>query len=154
MLDAACAEVAAEMQPGIVYLVGPGTTASRVLHHLGLAGTLLGVDAVLNRRLVGRDLGEAAIAALIGGRKVALVLGVTGGQGFIFGRGNQPLGPQIIRAAGKDNIILLATQGKLQGLEEGRLFLDTGDPDLDRALSGFIRVRIGPRRFALMRLSA
>ena len=47
------------MEPGRVYLFGPGLTTQRILHALGIRdGTLLGVDAVQDGRLIGRDLGE------------------------------------------------------------------------------------------------
>jgi len=152
-LDGACAEVARDMRSGAVYLLGPGTTTQGILRRLGLEGSLLGIDAVLDRRLVGRDLGEPDILALIEGRPVRIILGVIGGQGFLFGRGNQPLSAAIVRAAGKDGLIVLASQEKLSSLDGGRLFADTGDPEADRLLSGFLRVRTGPGRLALMRVS-
>ena len=37
-LDALCREIAEEMAPGLLYVIGPGTTTQRVLHHLGLEG--------------------------------------------------------------------------------------------------------------------
>ena len=102
MLDAACAEIARELAPGVLYLVGPGTTAKRVLAALGLEGTLLGVDAVRDGALVGRDLSEAEALALAGAGPIGVIVGVIGGQGFVFGRGNQQIGPEAIRRAGRD----------------------------------------------------
>ncbi len=153
LLDGACAEVAGELTAGTVYLFGPGTTTERVLRHLGLEGSLLGIDAVLDGRLAGRDLGERDILALIQGRPVRIVLGVVGGQGFLLGRGNLPLSAAVVREAGKDGLVVLASQEKLSSLEAGRLFADTGDPETDRLLRGFLRIRTGPGRFALMRVS-
>ncbi len=151
-MDALCREVAAEMVPGRVYVVGPGTTTARVLHHLDLQGTLLGVDAVLDRRLVGRDLDSRALEALVQGRPATLILGIVGGQGFIFGRGNQQIAAPVIRAVGRDNITLLASQRKILELGDNVLRADTGDPDVDAMLTGYIRVRIGPGRSTLMRV--
>jgi predicted polyphosphate/ATP-dependent NAD kinase len=154
VIDALCREVAEEMAPDRLYILGPGTTTARVLHHLGLEGTLLGVDAVLDRALVGRDLDSRALEELVAHRPASLVLGVVGGQGFIFGRGNQQISAPAIRKIGRDNVILLATQRKLMGLGESLLRADTGDPAVDAGLAGYIRVRIAAGRSTLMRVVA
>jgi len=153
-LDGVCREIAAEMQPDILYVLGPGTTTQRILGHLGLSGTLLGVDAVLAGKLVGLDVGAEQLGALVQGRPVQIIVSVIGGQGYIFGRGNQQIGPAIIRAVGRDNIIVVATQHKLATIERSRLLVDTGDRELDEQLQGYIRVRTGPGQSAIMRLAA
>ncbi|MEM8855448.1 MAG: NAD(+)/NADH kinase [Pseudomonadota bacterium] len=153
-LDAACVETARGLTPGVTWLVGPGTTAKRVLQALGETGTLLGVDAVRDGRVIGRDLSEQAALGLAGDGPLGIVVGVTGGQGFVFGRGNQQIGAAAIKRALPDRLIILASEGKLAALSEPRLLVDTGEPSLDRALEGFARVRTGPRRATLMRLCA
>jgi predicted polyphosphate/ATP-dependent NAD kinase len=152
-LEALAAEIAGEMQPGVAYNLGPGSTTKRILKQLGLEGTLLGVDAVRDRKLIGRDIDGRAVEALIAEGPAKILVSVVGGQGYIFGRGNQQLGPAALRKLGRDNIVVLASQAKLLALAENRLLADTGDPVLDRALCGFIRVRIGPSRSTLMRLA-
>jgi predicted polyphosphate/ATP-dependent NAD kinase len=141
------------MAPRRRYILGPGTTTARVLHHLGLDGTLLGVDAVLDGAFVGRDLDSRALEELIANRPASLVLGVVGGQGFIFGRGNQQISAPVIRSIGRDNIILLATQLKIMSLGENLLRADTGDPAVDAMLEGYMRVRTAPGRSTLMRVA-
>jgi predicted polyphosphate/ATP-dependent NAD kinase len=153
-LDAVCREIAREMLPGVVYILGPGTTTLRILRNLGLVGTLLGVDAVLDGKLLGRDLAGAQLDEMVRGRPVQIIVSVIGGQGYIFGRGNQQIGPRVIRAAGRDNIIVVATQRKLLSLADGRLLVDTGDRQFDEALQGYIRVRTGPGQVAMMRVAA
>jgi predicted polyphosphate/ATP-dependent NAD kinase len=153
-LDGAARELVAGMEPGRVYVLGPGTTTRRVGRALGLETTLLGVDAVLDGRLIGRDLGEAALLALIGARPVSIVVGVSGGQGFVLGRGDQPIGAALIARAGRDGLVILAGPEKLAGLRGAPLLIDTGDPALDRTLTGWVRVRTGPGRLAMMRLEA
>jgi predicted polyphosphate/ATP-dependent NAD kinase len=153
-LDGACAEVARGILPGTLALIGPGTTAKRVLAALGQEGTLLGVDAVRDGAVIARDVTEAQALALAGDGPVAVIVGVTGGQGFVFGRGNQQIGPEIIRRAGREGLTVIASAEKLAALPEPRLLLDTGDPALDAALTGFVRVRTGPRQTMLMRMEA
>ncbi len=59
-LRAIAADVVNEMAPGVVYLLGPGTTTRAIAAALGVEKTLLGVDAVRDRRLIGADLSERA----------------------------------------------------------------------------------------------
>lgn len=151
-LQGACNEIASEMCSDVLYLVGPGTTAKRVLSALGLEGTLLGVDAVRNGRMVGMDVTEQQALALAGTGKVGVVVGVTGQQGFVFGRGNQQIGPEIIRRAGTDRITIVASAGKLAVLPEPLLRIDSGDPELDRAMRGYRRVRVGSGQSMMMRM--
>jgi predicted polyphosphate/ATP-dependent NAD kinase len=153
-LDAVCREVAREMLPGVVHILGPGSTTKRILRHLGLDGTLLGVDAVLDGKLVGRDMTGAEVEELVRGRPAQIIVSVIGGQGYVFGRGNQQIGPDVIRAVGRDNIVVVATQQKLLSLDGGRLLVDTGDRSLDEALQGYIRVRTAPGISAMMRVTA
>jgi len=153
-LDGVCREIATEMLPGVVYILGPGTTTQRILGHLGLAGTLLGVDAVLDGKLLGQDLAGRQIEALVRGRPTQIIVSVIGGQGYVFGRGNQQIGADLIRAVGSDNVIVVATQHKLASLAGGHLLVDTGDRALDEELQGYIRVRTGPGQSAIMRLAA
>jgi predicted polyphosphate/ATP-dependent NAD kinase len=153
-LDGVCREIAAEMLPGVVYILGPGTTTQRILGHMGLAGTLLGVDAVRDGRMLGLDLNSGQIEELVRGRPARIIVSVIGGQGYVFGRGNQQIGADVIRAVGRDNVVVVATQRKLASLEGGRLLADTGDRALDEQLEGYIRVRTAPGQSAIVRIAA
>lgn len=153
-LDALCREVARGMDPRRLYLLGPGTTTAAVLAELGLRGTLLGVDAVIDGQLAGVDLDELGVLALLGEHAdAALITGVVGGQGSLLGRGNQQLGPRVLRRLGRDRIQVLAASDKLLALTPPLLRVDTGDPALDRALSGHIRVHVAPHRTIVMKVS-
>jgi predicted polyphosphate/ATP-dependent NAD kinase len=153
-LDAVCAAIAAAMDPRRIYVLGPGTTMRRLTRRLGLEKTLLGVDAVRAGRLLGSDLAERELLELIAGEPVTLVLGVVGGQGAILGRGNQQLSPAVLRRVGIENIEIVAGLRKLLALEPPLLRVDTGDPELDRALCGYRRVHVAPRRTLVYRVAA
>ena len=149
LTDGAAAQAIAErvvegMQAGRLYLIGPGTTTRAIKDRLGLGGTLLGVDAYCDGRTVARDATEAELLALLPpGQQATIVVTVIGGQGYIFGRGNQQLGPAVIRRVGVENVVVVATQGKLTALPVGRLRVDTGDVELDALLRGYRRVVTG-----------
>jgi predicted polyphosphate/ATP-dependent NAD kinase len=150
-LDALCRQIAAEVD-GLT-LFGPGTTTLRILSHLGIEGTLLGVDAVDGHDVAGTDLNEAHLLELLDGRQARLVVAVVGGQGYVFGRGNQQLSPAVIRRVGLDNIDVVAAIDKLAALDPPTLHVDTGDTDLDAELAGFRRVRVAPNRTLVIRVS-
>ena len=120
-------EVIAGMRPGALYILGPGTTTRTIMERLGLPKTLLGVDAVRDGALAGSDLTEGDLLELAGGAPEAfIVVTVIGGQGHIFGRGNQQISPAVLRRAGSDHVIVIATQTKLLSLEGRPLLVDTG----------------------------
>lgn len=152
-LQAVCAAVADAMDPRRIYVLGPGTTTRRVTRRLGLAKTLLGVDAVRAGRLLGADLGERELLELIRDEPATLLIGVVGGQGSLLGRGNQQLSPAVLRRIGSENIEVIAGLRKLLALDPPVLHVDTGDPELDAALCGYRRVHVAPRRTVVYRVA-
>lgn len=154
-VEAAAVAVARDLRPGVSYVVGPGRTAKHVLAALGLhPASLLGVDVVRDGALIGTDLSRREVAETVGAGPVAIVVGVVGGQGFLVGRGNQQIGPDILRRAGRDGITVLAGRGKLAALARRELLVDTGDPAVDALLAGYLRVLTGPGETLVMRVSA
>jgi len=137
-------DVIAEMKPGELQILGPGTTTRTVMDRLGLPKTLLGVDAVADGALVAADATEHDLLDLLGCYPAAqIVVTVIGGQGHIFGRGNQQISPAVIRRVGLGHIRVIATQTKLLSLEGRPLLVDTGDPGLDEGLCGYVKVTTG-----------
>jgi len=133
------------MEAGRTYLVGPGSTTAAIMAKLALPNTLLGVDAVRDGELLAADADEArlleVLAASPGG--AAIVVTVIGGQGHVFGRGNQQFSPRVIRQVGLDNVIVVAAKSKIAALEGRPLLVDTNDPALDRELCGWRTVITG-----------
>ncbi|TDG13810.1 ATP-NAD kinase [Seongchinamella unica] len=137
--------VAEQMDDETLYLVGPGSTTAALMEELGLDNTLLGVDVIGAGRLRCSDADEARLLALLadhGGPAHILVTAI-GGQGHIFGRGNQQISPAVIRAVGLENISVLAAKSKISGLEGRPLLVDTNDPELDAQLSGYREIITG-----------
>jgi predicted polyphosphate/ATP-dependent NAD kinase len=120
------------MKPDVAYIIGPGTTTRTIGDLLDAKKTLLGVDIFCNKKIVASDVNEKQILEKIRGKTAQIIVTPIGGQGFIFGRGNQQISPEVIRRVGLGNIVVVATEGKLRSLK--RLRVDTGDPNLDVAL--------------------
>ena len=142
-LNAIAADVINNMELDHLYIIGPGTTTKTVMDHLGLGNTLLGVDTVYNRELVGSDLNEVQLLEHVKGKKAKIVVGIIGSQGYIFGRGNQQISAEVIKRIGKENMIILATVDKITSLKGAPLLVDTGDEEIDKHLSGYVQVISG-----------
>jgi predicted polyphosphate/ATP-dependent NAD kinase len=132
-----------------LFVIGSGSTTAFLMEELALNGTLLGVDVVSQQQVIQNDITEPELWALLNShpqqkhQQPKLVITLIGGQGHIFGRGNQQLSPRIIEFIGKDNIIIIATKSKLTALAARPLIADTGDSKLDRHLTGFMPVITG-----------
>ena len=130
--------VTESMKGDVVYVVSAGTTTRTIGDLLDAKKTLLGVDLFCNKKLVAKDVNEKQILEAINGKKAKIVVTPIGGQGFIFGRGNQQISPEVIRKVGRDNIVVIATENKMKNLK--RLKVDTGDTELDASFRGTIKV--------------
>lgn len=118
-----------EMKPEIIYVLGPGTTTRTISDLLDEKKTLLGIDLFQNKKIILRDANEKQILETIAGKVTRVVVTPIGGQGFVFGRGNQQISAKVIRQVGIDNIIVVASKSKLDKLKSLRV--DTGDAELD-----------------------
>jgi len=136
-----------EMDPATLYILGPGTTTWAIKDLLGIDGTLLGVDVVVDRQCVARDAGESRLLEVLDAHDgpAKIVVTAIGGQGHVFGRGNQQISARVIRRVGIDNIVIVAAKSKIGALEGRPLLVDTDDPELDRMLQRYTRVITGYR---------
>ena len=118
----------------------------------------MGIDIVLNEELIASDVDERSILEMIKGRSVKIIVTVIGGQGHVFGRGNQQLSEKIIshvinQSGGQSNIIIIATNEKLHSLGARPMIADTGNNDLDNQLAGLYSVVTGYQQKTLYRLN-
>ncbi|QGN06809.1 N-acetylglucosamine-1-phosphate uridyltransferase [Halorhabdus sp. CBA1104] len=145
-VETLAAGVAQEVDSGTTYVFGPGSTVGEIERQLGIDPSPLGVDVWRDGEVLVADGGQSAILDALGDRNVVIVSPI-GGQGFVFGRGNQQLSPAVLREC---DVEIVASRRKLDGL--GVLRVDTGDPDLDETLRGWQRVRVGRRERRFLQL--
>lgn len=127
----------------IYYIFGAGSTVKRITNHLGYDATLLGIDVVYKNEFILKDATEKQLLEITKKNKCRLIITIIGGQGHIFGRGNQQLSPDVIRQIGLNNIWIVAAAGKIYSLPSQTLFVDTGDNSLNDLIRGYIKVIVG-----------
>lgn len=152
-LESIAQYVVDEMKDDTLYIIGSGSSIRPVMNLLGLDNSLLGVDLVYNRKLIKKDASEKDIFEAINKYpKRKIIVTVIGGQGYIFGRGNQQFSARVIREVGKENIIVIATQSKLNNIEGGNLLADTGDDETNKYLQGYYNVIVDYNYMKLVKL--
>ena len=126
------------MKPDVVYIISAGTTTRIIGDLLDEKKTLLGMDLFCNKKIIAKDVNEKQILEAIKDKTARIIVTPIGGQGFIFGRGNQQISPEVIRQVGIDHIVVIATKNKMKNMKS--LKVDTGDTELDAAFRGTIKV--------------
>jgi len=137
--------LAETLAEGRTYFIGPGSTTAAIMAALGLPNTLLGVDVIRDGELLHTDADEQALLKFLNetSAQITLVVTVIGGQGHLFGRGNQQFSPAVIAKVGREQILIVATKGKISALEGRPFLVDTNDPNLDKRLQGYYTVVTG-----------
>lgn len=140
-LDGISDKIIEQMEDDILYIIGSGTSTRPIMEKLGLSNTLLGIDIIKNKKLIASDVNEKEILDHIEGEKAKIIVTVIGGQGYVFGRGNQQLSANVIKKVGKDNIKIIATKKKLMSLGRRPLLVDTGNDEVNSMFNGYTIVR-------------
>ncbi|MBC8590268.1 ATP-NAD kinase family protein [Wansuia hejianensis] len=139
----------------VCYIFGTGGTTFKILEYMGLSGSLLGVDVIQNKKIVLSDASEKELYDFIKDKnQIVLVVTAIGGQGHIFGRGNQQLSPRVIRLVQKNNLWIVASADKIHGLENNALVVDTSDPELDKEIAGYKKVIVGWEREIVIKVKS
>ena len=124
-----------------------------VAKELEFEKTLLGVDICRNKKLIAKDVNESEILQIISSNKAKIVVSPIGNQGIILGRGNLQISPKVIRNAGKENIIVIATRYKLTSLPRAFLRVDTRDMELDETFkNSYIRVIVDYNEIRIVKI--
>lgn len=151
--EAIAREVIRNMSDEFYYIIGPGTTVRAIMEKLNLKNSLLGIDLIFRNKLIGKDLSEAEVLKKIKGKKTKLIITPVGGQGYLLGRGNQQISPEVIRKIGKENIIIIATKQKINALGGQSLFVDTGEESTNRLLSDYFKIITGHREAIMYKVT-
>jgi predicted polyphosphate/ATP-dependent NAD kinase len=134
---------------------GSGGTLRTISNMIGFQGTVLGIDASIGFQQVGTDLNEKQLLNLLSTHtgEVTLLLSPMGGQGFLIGRGNLQLSPDVLREIDIVNILGVVTPAKL--LSVRRLRIETGDVYLDQkfAEKKYLKVLQGYRTTRVLPIS-
>lgn len=134
---------------------GSGGTLRTISNMIGFQGTVLGIDASIGSQQVGTDLNEKQLLNLLSTHtgEVTLLLSPMGGQGFLIGRGNLQLSPDVLRKIDIVNILGVVTPAKL--LSVRRLRIETGDVYLDQkfAEKKYLKVLQGYRTTRVLPIS-
>jgi predicted polyphosphate/ATP-dependent NAD kinase len=158
-LHAIASDIAESMHSDSLYILGPGTTTRAITNRLGLEKTLIGVDVLKGYQLVGRDVNEAQLLELLNDQSVKVIVTPIGGQRYLFGRGNQQISPRVLRSLGtseariKDNLLVVSTPGKIHSFNGRPLLVDTGDPEVDQLLRGYIHIITGYKERIIYKVS-
>ncbi len=152
--EAIAAVVVESMQPGWLYILGPGTTTRAIATRLEFPKTLIGVDVYTREGVVALDVNESRLLELLANQPAKIVVTPVGGQGFLFGRGNQQIGPRVLQKVGRENIIIVSLSEKLNALKGEPFFVDTGDPAVDEMLAGYLPVITGYREKVVYRVGS
>jgi predicted polyphosphate/ATP-dependent NAD kinase len=140
------------MDASATYILGPGTTIKCIADLLGVEKTVLGVDVYRNKTVINDVNEQKMLQEIKDWPKVWIILSPIGRQGMLLGRGNQQISPEIIKRVGKEKILVAATRSKIQGIEGNTLRVDTGTPEIDNMLRGYIRVVTDYREWRLVRV--
>lgn len=137
------AAVIKDMLPDTYYIIGPGSTTRAIMEKLNLPNTLIGVDIICNKKLIANDISEKELLGYISEKQSKLIITPTGGQGYLLGRGNQQISPDVIKKIGKKNIIVIATKEKIAKLSGKPFLVDLGNDEMDDMLKGYVKVITG-----------
>lgn len=139
--------VADSLEDHVTYIISSGSTAKKVLEVLGYRTNPMGIDVLRDRKLVASRVDYNYLKNLTPPIKV--IVTPIGGQGFILGRGNQEIGPEVLARIGKDDIIVISSREKVMRLP--CLRMDSGNRDIDLKLQGTYRVIVGYEEFFYIR---
>jgi len=134
-----------------LYLIGPGGTLKKIFEYLSIEKTAFGVDALYNKKIIGKDLSSKEIKDLVKKfDKIKIILTPIGGTKFLIGRGNQQITPEIWKRVSRENLIIVTSLSKIG--RDYKLYIDTGDKNVDLMLKGFVKALIGYREEIVIRL--
>jgi len=143
------------VREGMMIIWGSGGTLRTIGEILGFELNTLGIDITMGDKIVASDLNEKEILSALESHQgdVTLLLSPMGGQGFLIGRGNLQLSPDVLRVIGVERVLGIVTPAKMLTLR--RLRIETGDQEMDEKFSEkkYLKVLQGYRTTRILRVS-
>lgn len=136
-----------KMEPGKCYIIGPGSTCKSVLPSSEQQTNLLGVDILIDSKVVVSDADERTIFHFASERESFIIVSPIGGQNFLLGRGNRQISGRVVESVGWDHVWVISSQEKLR--EMANLFVDI-DNSTSITIPKFIKVLYGYGRFKVL----
>ncbi len=136
----------------VLYVFGPGRTINEIARYIGIEKSIFGFDVVLGGNVVGRDVSSFKLIKLIeelNYEKKYLVLTPIAGTNFIIGRATGQLTPEVLGYFQKNEIVIVSPEWKVK---QGILYVDSGDPIIDRRFEGYYRVLVGYREEKIVKV--
>ena len=134
---------------------GSGGTLRTIGGILGFELNTLGIDITVGGNIIGSDLNENEILSALKEHQgdVMLLLSPMGGQGFLIGRGNLQLSPDVLRIIGVNRVLGIVTPAKMLTLRSLRI--ETGDSEMDQRFSDkkYLKVLQGYRTTRVLKIS-
>ena len=134
---------------------GSGGTLRTIGGILGFELNTLGIDITVGGNIIGSDLNENEILSALKEHQgdVILLLSPMGGQGFLIGRGNLQLSPDVLRIIGVNRVLGIVTPAKMLTLRSLRI--ETGDSEMDQRFSDkkYLKVLQGYRTTRVLKVS-
>ena len=134
---------------------GSGGTLRTIGGILGFELNTLGIDITVGGNIIGSDLNENEILSALKEHQgdVILLLSPMGGQGFLIGRGNLQLSPDVLRIIGVNRVLGFVTPAKMLTLRSLRI--ETGDSEMDQRFSEkkYLKVLQGYRTTRVLKVS-
>ena len=134
---------------------GSGGTLRTIGGILGFDLSTLGIDITVGGNIIGSDLNENEILSALKEHQgdVMLLLSPMGGQGFLIGRGNLQLSPDVLRIIGVNRVLGIVTPAKMLTLRSLRI--ETGDSEMDQRFSDkkYLKVLQGYRTTRVLKVS-
>ena len=134
---------------------GSGGTLRTIGGILGFELNTLGIDITVGGNIIGSDLDENEILSALKEHQgdVILLLSPMGGQGFLIGRGNLQLSPDVLKIIGVNRVLGIVTPAKMLTLRSLRI--ETGDSEMDQRFSDkkYLKVLQGYRTTRVLKVS-
>lgn len=142
--------VVEEMQQGVAYVIGPGTTCGTVLTELGITGTsVLDFKVVKDGKLQLAKAGEEEIYRIVAEENYRIVLSPIGGMGVLLGRGNYELSERVISKIIPERVLVIGTRDKMNNIQE---ILIIAPQIAASVFRNYLKVRTGLDEYVMKRV--